>query len=764
MNSFEKVDVSMNDLIPRLLHNTLTVVCCTLILTLLSSCSLLKPTARDLASAPLLEIEKPQTKKVRDAAISGEDQGRAENESLEKLQQDMKTLEEREEAFNYKLTTMMRSNAVPTSFEQSPQGSSLKRVTGRQEIACHFDNADLLEVVRLFMQEYLNADFLIYPGVEGSVTMEVERSMTMDEIRHLLDGVLQINRMTMFYQDDRWHIMPLEEAPIALGQERLLLPGADHVVRGQIIQAYTLRYITASELVKVIAPYLTKGAQVYAHESSGVLLVCDYPHVQAKIDKLIQLFDVGPFAGTHMKVFWPQYVLADELVKELDALAESVSLAAGTDTSANSSLSFVAMPRLNLLLAMSRDSESLEFVDLWVNELDREIPTVLQQNQEEGIYIYSVKNGMATDIVTVLEGLFGEGNTTAAADSKGKDENLPSGVQLTRLSSGIDKNKTTQKTAGPGAVSGSLSGPVTFVVDEITNAILVRSSGTDYRKVLPVIERLDTYPKQALIEVTIAEIQLDESNSLGVEWQYFAKNVGGSPNAQSGLSVDSGLGVVSGGSSLISSGLSYVVENTDRFKAALRAYSGQNRVNVLSAPHILASDNQEAKIDIGDEVPIVTSEYRTTESSSTATTVDKTIQYRNVGVILSVTPHISENGTVRMEISQEVSELSQKTVEGVDSPVFSKRSATTQLAVNDGQTIVIAGLMQQTASKSSSGVPFLARLPLIRYLVGYDGQDFASTELMIFITPHVVLTGEDSDFISRSFLKRLETLRSDMEH
>ncbi len=755
----------MNIFIRRLspaMHNVFT---CVLVLITLTSCSLLQPTAREQASAPLLEVEKPKENATEKVVLSAEGLDRSSNDPLEKLQQDMQTLEEREEAFNRKLTEMMRSNAVSTPIDRQAKDNGLKRVSGRQEIACHFDSADLLEVVRLFMQEYLKEDFLIYPGVEGSVTMEVERSMTTDEIRHLLEGVLQINRMTMFYQDDRWHIMPLDDAPIALGQERLLLSGDDKVVRGQTIQAYTLRYVTASELVKVITPYLTKGAQVYAHEPSGVLLVCDYPHVQAKIDKLIQLFDVGPFAGTQMRVFWPKYVLADELVKELDALAKSVSLAAGDDANPNSSLSFVAMPRLNLLLAMSRDKESLQFVEMWVDELDREIPTVLQQNQEEGIFVYSVKNGMAEDIATVLKGLFGEGKAaTTTANSKGKEENLPTGVQLTRLSSGLDDKKDASKPMSSDAVSGSLSGPVTFVVDEITNAILIRSSGADYRKVLPVIERLDTYPKQALIEVTIAEVQLDESNALGVEWQYFANNVGGSANAQSGLSVDSGLGVVSGGSSLISSGLSYVIENTDRFTAALRAYSGQNRVNVLSAPHILASDNQEARIDIGDEVPIVTSEYRTTESSSTATTVDKTIQYRDVGVILSVTPHISESGTVRMEISQEVSELSQKTVEGVDSPVFSKRSASTQLAVNDGQTIVIAGLMQQTTTKSTSGIPFFARLPLIRYLIGYDGEDFASTELMIFITPHVVLTEQDTDFVSRSFLKRLETVRADMEH
>ena len=230
----------------------------------LASCSLLQPTAREQASAPLLQVDKPKADASEKVALSSKEDGQSANAPLEKLQQDVQTLEQREEAFNRKLTEMMRNTAVSTSMQSQTGDKNLKKVSGRQEIACHFDSADLLEVIRLFMQEYLKEDFLIYPGVEGAVTMEVERSMTTDEIRHLLEGVLQINRMTMFYQDDRWHIMPLDDAPIALGQERLLLSGDNKVVRGQTIQAYTLRYVTASELVKVITPYLTKGAQVYA--------------------------------------------------------------------------------------------------------------------------------------------------------------------------------------------------------------------------------------------------------------------------------------------------------------------------------------------------------------------------------------------------------------------------------------------------------------------------------------------------------------------
>lgn len=723
------------------------------LLFMLTSCAPLIPTAREQAHSPGLEIQKPLSAVLTEEreALVGAEQSATPQQTL---QQDIDKLDQRKTAFNKQLSDMVKRDQPTDSSTHKPNGVQ-NRVTSKQQVSFHFDNADLLEVVRLFMQELLNQDFLVYSGVKGQVTMEIDDQLTLSQIQHLLEGILQINQMSMFYQDNRWHIMPLANIPAALVADNLVLPHQDAIMRGQQIKAYRLKYIAAAELTKILTPYLNKGAQVYAHEPSGVVLVSDYPYVLEKVGKLIDLFDVGPFAGMHMKVYWPKYVLTDELIKELDALGKTFSLTTG---SSNSNLSFLALPRLNLLLAMTRDDELLTFVDMWVQELDREAPQGLQQNQEEGIFIYSVKNGSADEIVTVLKGLFGAGadvKKTAIAE----DEKLPSGVQLTRLSSGLEKT-TTKTKSDPDVVSGSLGGAVTFVVDTVTNAVLVRSSAADYRKIRPIMEKLDVYPKQVLIEVSIAEVQLDESSKLGIEWQYLMNNVAGS-SASGNLSIDSGLGVISGsGESIIGSGLSYLLVNTNRFTAALKASADQNRVNILSSPHILASDNQEAKIDIGDEVPIVTSEFRTTESGSTATSVDKTIQYRDVGVLLSVIPRINENGMVRMEISQEVSEISNKTVEGVNSPVFSKRSASTVLSVRDGQTIVIAGLMQQTSSNGYSGVPFISRIPLLRYLFGIEVKVFRNTELMIFITPHVILNNQDSEFISSSFLKRLEAIRA----
>lgn len=724
-----------------------------LLLLLLSvSCTPLIPSVRDEANnLSVLSVDKPVVTDSEGADSSrdfGTSTSAVDDSARQHLQHEIDQLDQHQDDFNRQLSDLLKTENSPG--EPSPAPGAVKSSEARKDVSFHFDGADLLEVVRLIMDQLLDANFVIHSGVHGDVTMDIDEQLTNDEIESLLLGILQINNMTMYRRDHRWHILPLESAPRDLAADDLVLP-RQKPERGQQIKAFQTRYVGVNEIVKILTPYLSKGAQVYAHEASGVILVSDYPYVLGKVAKLIKLFDVGPFANLHMKVYWPKYVQAEDLIKELDGLTKSLNLNSGRQQT-----SFLAMPRLNLVLAMTHDVNLLEFVDKWVAELDRELPQVVQHDDEEKVFIYAVENGAAADIVSVLEGLF---KTQAKPKESVKKDAATAGKQLTKLTSGLKNDKEISASRHPDAVSGTLGGPVAFVVDEASNSILIRSSVADYHKLLPVIKRLDDYPKQVLIEVTIAEVQLDESTKLGIEWQHLMSNVAGT-GASGNLSVESGLGIVSGsGDGLIASGLSYLLVNTDRFTAALKAFSGQNRVNVLSSPQILASDSEQAKIDIGDEVPIVTSEYRTTDSGSTATTVDKTIQYRNVGVLLSVKPHIHDNGMVRMEVSQEVSEISSKTVEGVNSPLFSKRSAQTILSVRDGQTIVIGGLMKQSSANNSSNVPFIGRLPLLRYLFGYEGKSFSNTELMIFITPHVILNEDDSRFITRSFIQQRDKIR-----
>ncbi|NCC61632.1 MAG: type II secretion system protein GspD [Verrucomicrobiae bacterium] len=692
----------------------------------------------------------------------------AADEATRKILDDIKR---RDAEFNARLNDIS-GQAQPGRLEGSAKAAHPSE-TGTQKISFDFYNTEIQDVILLFMK-LLEANYNLYPGLSGKVSLHIEDEFSRDQIVALMLGLLRMYDIAALKEGSVWNFMPLGNLPQKLGPDDIMEGEYHEPARGQVIQAFRIRFIKTAELVKVVQPYLSKGAMLFQDDAQGILLVCDFPHVLAKIQRLIPLFDVSVFADVAMKTYTLKFATAADVVKELNGLVKEFGLSNGGP---HSKISFLGFNRLNKLLVATRDPQLLEFADAWVTELDQEIPQLLKEEQQENIYVYYAQNSNAKDMVTTLEGLFKDRKTKEDASKKTKaDEAVPMGQQIKEREQAKQEKQAqeggqpqVQPEAGPqpapapiardgvsvGEVSGELTGEVQFVVDENTNAILIRCNGADYKKVKAVMDKLDIYPRQVLIEVVIAEISLDESMALGVEWQYIFQADG----AKNTVGLSSGLGVVGGTSSSISSGLSYLIESTDRLKAALKAYADKNRVNILSSPHILSSDNTEAKINIGEEVPIVTSELRTNPEGTTNTTVDKTIQYRKVGIILNVTPHINENGMVRMEISQEVSKLLDKTVKGIDSPLFSQRQLNTTLAVNDEQTVVIGGLIEQVKTLKNTGIPGLNRIPLLKYLFGYEGHSIENKELMLFITPHVIKSVEDSSFLTRDFLDRLRAMK-----
>ena len=721
----------------------------------LSSCNGLLPLVRESALPPggLLQ-NRPSPRQVDKATgetVTAETDVVADNQVQDVLGQ----LDKEQKSFNRRLEKFS-SGVVPAGAGKLVLSPEVKgAIKGREMVSLNFDNAELLEVIRMFM-DILKENYSIRQGVGGKVTLEVNAELNREEIFELLRGVLRMNGAAMVKRGPLWDIMPLAMLPGEAEAGELLLSGDPKHQRGKVIRAYRLQYLPGTQFVNIIKPYLSKGAQVYVHEPSGILLVCDYGHILDKIARLKLLFDVSVFAGLEQRVYMLKFVQADEMVKDLEKLAGIYGLASGKNASVNSAVSFLALPRANIILALSRSAETIALVDEWVEELDRQSLTLAEDETREDIFVHYVQNGVAKDIVQVLEGLFSGGG----ANKKKSDKEEPPVGRMLLDNQARNRHKLERLQRKPtSAVSGTLEGEVTFIVDETTNSILIKATPADYRKIKPVIEKLDIYPKQVLIEVTIAEVLLDETNKLGVEWSYLMKGLAGT-GANGLIGVDSGLGVINdSGKTLIGSGFSFLVYNSARFKAIVKAMADENKVNILSAPQILASDGQPARIEVGEDVPTVTTNYRTTDAGSTAQTTDTTIQYRNTGIILTVTPHINDNGMVRMELNQEVSQVSTKHIEGIDSPIFTQRVADSVLSAADGQTIVIGGLIMQQRTNGYSGVPWLARIPGIRYLVGYENREFHSVELMFFITPHVILHEEDSVFVSRPFLDRLEEIK-----
>ena len=689
-------------------------------------------------------------------------------------------MDARDAGFNRRLESVLGQGRGPQMPGRVSTDGTRQAIRGETtKVSFDFFDADLADVVRLFM-ELLKENYALDSKVAGKVALHVDGEMSRDEIWELFRGVLRMQGAAVMLDNGIWRILPLSEVPTSIDEAGIVFDGTEGVrARGQSVQVFKLDFLPVAEFSNIIKPYLSPGSMVYGHEQTGVMLVGDFPHTLRKIERLAEIFDVSAFAGLYMRVYSLKYVKAEDMIKELDGVVQATMF----KQQGREKVSFLGLPRLNMIVALTWNEANLPFVEEWIRQLDREEPTIATAEQSENIFVYYVENGDAKSIVESLEGLFTRTEGSRSARTSGtvsgtagtvEEKDLPVGAQLAAEEKKTSDNiiDNTMQPVGEGerpasassvGFSGQMSGPVSFVVDATTNAILVRCVGSDYRIIKGVIEKLDIFPRQVLIEVLIAEINLDETNKLGVEWQHIF-DLGGS--ATGTLGIDSSMGIINTSATVpIGSGLSYVIGNTERFKAALRASASENNVQILSSPHILASDNQKASIDIGSEVPVVSSQTQTTDDVTAPgrTTTQQSVQYRNTGIILNVTPHINDKGLVRMEISQEVSELSDKQVEGVSSPVFNKRKAETVLAVQDGQTIVIGGLIKKTKTDTYSGIPVLSKIPILKHLTGYQNKGWINTELMLFITAHVVTHTEDAEFISRKFLDRLEFVKSGVQ-
>ena len=369
---------------------------------------------------------------------------------------------------------------------------------------------------------------------------------------------------------------------------------------------------------------------------------------------------------------------------------------------------------------------------------------------EDQIFIYFMENAKAVDMGDVLKEVYGE----KKRDTRAKTTRTRTKGTKKKSSARVSRAKTGFET---------VTGEVKIVVDEVNNAIIIKATPQDYIQVLKTIKTLDIIPKQVLVEVLIAEVTLDKNTEFGVEWTFasdYAKLGGykgidrfGQNFSLGGLGADLT-------QALPQSGFSYAFA-ADALEAFLRAYARENEVNILSSPHILVADNTEAKIEVGKEVPIVTSEYTPTNIQAD-TSLSRSIEYRDTGILLTVTPRINDKGLVAMEVNQEVSDVSEQRIEGISSPIILKRQAETNLVVQDGRTIVIGGLIREKNDHTMEGIPYLSKIPYLGMLFSYNRETVEKVELLFLITPHVVKTFEEAELVTREFKERVKGLQKIM--
>ena len=624
----------------------------------------------------------------------------------------------------------------PASTKAKPQGiQGLKAGGGKQRVTLDFDNADIYEVINA-LADVIGMNYIIDPAVKGKVNIHTRGEVDKNQILPILEIIFEMNNIAAVKTGDLYKIIPIKEA-----KTRPLMPETGREIKEEDLQSpdrmriqfVPLRYIPVGEMSKLLKPFLTKAGEIMEYPKNNVMIVVDTNINVKRLLSMVDTVDVSYFEGMNVKFYELKNADVKDLAKEMETIFGAMGIGKGTDKGVG--VNFVPLERLNMMLVIvNQMPDIIAKVDDWVAKLDE-----INTDVEEQIFIYFLQNGKATDVGDIINKIYGEG-----VETKKKE--------------GTPVKKTPEKPGAIPAATATVAGKIKVVTDETTNALIIRATTSDYNIIKKTIQLLDIVPRQVLIEVLIAEITLGDDTQFGVDWRFKKKDVGvGGETGTFDNILNNNVPDIAADYAGAAAGYTAVFAASDLY-ARLYAYAGENRLNVLSSPHVLAANNKEAKIEVGQEVPIVTSEYAPDIAGTTDVT-SRSIQYRDPGILLTVTPRINEKGLVAMDVSQEVSQVSEQTITGISSPIITKRSAKTSLVVQNGSTIVIGGLIQEQNERSMSGIPFFSKIPLLNYFFSYTKNKVTKTELVILITPHVVRTLEEADLITKEFTDKIEGLK-----
>jgi general secretion pathway protein D len=606
--------------------------------------------------------------------------------------------------------------------ERLPDKASAKkpappvRKTGDRYVTLDFDNVNI-EVFVKFVSELTGKNFIIDDKVKGKVTILSPRKIPLRDVYKVFLSVLEINGFATVPVGDMIKIVPSAAAREKSLETRIQKDGAEAEDR-MVTQIIALDRANPDEVKRVLDPIIPKTSSVLSYPPAGVLIVTDYLSNIRRMLEIVKALDVEG-AGEQITYLPVQNASASEVAKSLATVFQQ--------RRANlTPVRIVADPRTNSLIIFASVSDT-ENIRKLTELMDKDVP-----RGESNIQVYRLQNSVAEDLAKVLNSIVKETGGAAAG-------------------------------AAPGAARVAapvVSKNVQIVPDKATNTLVIMAEREDYKILESIIRQLDVPRPMVYIEALIMEVNTTKDFKLGVEWSGVKDTgqVNGMTGSGSAAFVSSGTGVLSGLTATLDAAGKTVLGFPSGFSmgilgagikigdvlfptigAMVQAYKNDSDVSILSTPQILTLDNEEAEINVGSNVPYITRQ----ESTTTSTLVNyNTYEYKDVGVILNITPHINEGNYVRLKISQQVTKVTSDVKN--TTPTTLKRTAKTTVVVRDNETIVIGGLVGDSTEDGTNQVPWLGSVPIVGWLFKANKVKREKTNLYVFLTPHIVRTEREA--------------------
>jgi general secretion pathway protein D len=636
------------------------------------------------------------------------------------------------------------SSTIVTSAQTYPTTPLVQNAPRAGNVSLNFPAVDVHDLAKAVLGDMLNVPYQVESSVAGSVTLVTAKPIAREEVLRAFEDALHTANLALIRRGGSYVIAPIAEARAQASEVGPNDPGYGS-------ETITLKFIAASELKRLLDPVIPDTLSV-ADPTRNVITVTGAAGQRRSVHDLIAQFDTDWLRGMSFALYVPRHTDARLIVPEIEKLLN------GPGSPSAGLVRLITMDRINGVLAIASQPEYLEDVKRWIEVLDRE-----GESSERRLYVYRVENGRSSDLAHALVAAFGGG---AGAAPSNTPPPAASSFDIDVPAAPAPGAATGAKTTAQTAPQNSGPGDATITSDETNNAVLIYGTPSQYAVIEDALRQLDIAPVQVVIEAAVTEVTLTHDLQYGVQWNFRAR--GG--NAFSLLQNN---GTVASPSSDISSstatsvsgfinnpqetppGFSYLYTGAS-ITATLNALSGLTTVNVLSAPKLLVLNNHTASLEVGDQVPVVTASSVSTIGTNSPQV--NSVDYRDTGVILKVTPRVNSGGLVLLDISQEVSDVTQTSTSSINSPTIEQRRFSTSVAVQDGQTIALGGLIRDSHSKGRSGIPFLSAIPILGALAGNQTSGDNRTELLILLTPHVVRSTSDADSVTDELRRKIQAI------
>lgn len=638
-------------------------------------------------------------------------------------------------------TTMSESGLAPPvgrTLAEPFATSAAPRLSG-ENIGVSLEGIKLPAFINTVFGELLKLPFDIDNAVaarEQLVTLSVPEPVPPQQFYDIVKQVLVNNGVSVVYQSDTKIYRVVEAATVRQDVPTIVRSRALATVPGDqrpIFYFAPIHNVQSASMQGWLELALRDRVRFSPFgNANGLLLMGRREDINAALET-IDILDQPTMAGNRsLKIspaFWSAGRLADQLTQVL--VAEGYSVTIGTANTV--AIRMVPIEALNTIIVFSTSETTLQHVLRWATDLDQPSQTINRQ----GMYYYSVQNAVASQIASLIGQIMGAGDAPPGANQQ-----MQPGA-----AGGIGPGMANQAGAAQGAgASGtvgalSLGGNRRIIVDETRNAIIFQGSAEEYAQFRGLMQQMDRAPLEVMIEATVAEVVLDQNESLGMALGY-NDNARLAPNASSVRS-DAGI-------------FATLLRSRGQIDASIDALAGNSRVSILSTPRLVTTSGNAASIQVGSQVPIVTTQQTAPTGAVGGTSnILQDVQYRSTGITLSIKPIINSSRRVELTIAQEVSSAAVNNISDIDSPIIQQRSISTTLSLGDGETALLGGLIQENGNSGDSGVPYLKDIPILGSLFKNQSNSLTRTELIVVLTPYIIDGPETARAVLEAFKSRL---------